>query len=839
METTSITLIVFLLLVITAAGVLVLVAIRDLKKRQSQSSMKDKHQEAEKQQLSLGVEQKTSQKLVENKQHQLGSEIQGFEEEQKKTDKESKYLKKSTDSDLKESRQTEESQTTDHGTHSLVETKEHFQEADSHLAEEDRSPKNLHRKPEEQKPSLRSEQKTSQRLEEKSWKADEKPKHLEEEIDSELEEVRQAEEFQTVEHEQSKLEKGREHPQEDTSRLVVDVKPKEELFSPKDIQREPETQQSSVETKQEESQIREEEIPQPVRQERKKEQPPKVKRETNRLEPVKRGGRPRAPAQGSVRQPSQEARSRHRKPEIVCWQKERQWILGLEVPEELLENSGLEVIQDEKHLIQDEDNEGIWRLEQFIGDVIVRSDEESPQQIELASESENYLVFKLIGRNQTRGRRVGSPSSGSYLVVVPENWSRDERLSGRPSVAPEPVFLEGYHAHFFELDRDTSQRIAFQTAAGKSIQIRSVAPRFELFGMKKLKDANEDMGPLFVEKPPQIKALHSQLWTDIGTIVVGEEGGGRGRWRKQFAPEPERIEQDLPTEIANKKSGWYYIRFYDQNYDLVESLVFRFIDKLKNIRISEHTHLPAESGYSPVSIEFFHEIGCSIQMMGELLTDIVQIERQDDKITLTIPPNPVGDENRWLVKSDGGAEVKVTLLIERVWWSLGEEGKKPSEWVDKALPLSRDDFKATSNKAIWFKLPRPRWIDKLYIGFEEQRFEPYKVRVEENMIAIPLRNLGELREVADRAHEQRLKVLLPNYGNEVAIVAVIPAEQPKRQEFLNIDIISPPRLASVLTRIRKVTSGPLRVLIREVRQEYPRRHAPNHDCVEFERKDFV
>lgn len=50
-------------------------------------------------------------------------------------------------------------------------------------------------------------------------------------------------------------------------------------------------------------------------------------------------------------------------------------------------------------------------------------------EVAIAIGQESYLLFKLTVQGE-EGRRVKSPSSGSYLAIVPEDWERDEVLSG-------------------------------------------------------------------------------------------------------------------------------------------------------------------------------------------------------------------------------------------------------------------------------------------------------------------------------------------------------------------------------------------------------------------------
>lgn len=475
----------------------------------------------------------------------------------------------------------------------------------------------------------------------------------------------------------------------------------------------------------------------------------KAKAESKRLEPDKRGGRPRTSTQDRERQDAQETKQRRPKPEIVCWKRERQWIVGVEVPEDLLGNSNLTVLQNAFPLIQDESNEGCWRLEKACGEVVVHwSEGEIVRQANITL-GEDYLLFKLSGQNQNQGRRVECPSSGLYLVIVPDNWMRDVTLSGPPWVEPEAVSLAGYQAHFYNIEKVGDRKIAFRTPEREPVVIESRTSLFELVGTR-LNDASEEMGPLFGERPPRIRAFDDRTWRETVTIVVGEEGSGRRRWRTQFSPVPDRMEQDLPLEIVDRKGGWYFLRIYDANYNLVESADFRFIVGLKEIKVHQPPPFPPETGHAPVPIELSHEPNCFVQS-ADGLEAVVQIQYNDDKTKtiLTIPPDSAYDETHWYAGLQDGPKVKVTILVERLWWTEGQEDTAPSVWTDRPLALSSDDFAATSRKAVWLRFPRRRWIDEILMGFEEPGARRYPIKVMEKTIAIPLREFGDAQEVRD------------------------------------------------------------------------------------------
>lgn len=493
-------------------------------------------------------------------------------------------------------------------------------------------------------------------------------------------------------------------------------------------------------------------------------------------EPIKRGGKPRGPTKGLEKERAQRIQPRRLNPEIVCRKRERQWVLAVEVPEELLGKPGLEVLQNGSPLPRDDSEETCWRLEQVAGEVIVRWNEaEVAQKITVGLGQEGYLVFKLSGQDLSQGRRVKSPSSGSYLVVAPNDWPRDEALSGRPQVNPEPTSLTGYQAHFFELEKGGEQKIAFQLPKGQSQVIKAKAPRFDLVG-KRIEDASENIGPLFGGKPPRIRVLDAQVWKNIGTIVVGEEGSGRGRWRTAFSPDPGQMEQDLPYEVAARKGGWYFLRFYDSDDDLIESIDFRFLSVLTEIKLPQLHHLPTGDGHKPVCIEFVHEADCAVQPLSNLAK--IKVEPQDGKTILGVPPDPACDESHWLIGPKLGPRVEVTINVERIWWGVGGEGSPPSDWQDRPVVLAREDFKATSNRVLWLRLPKLRWVDRVLVGFQRSKARRYDVKVTEKTVAIPLREYSDYAEVGDQTQQQNLRLWLNrDHQDFEGVLAVVPAAQ--------------------------------------------------------------
>ena len=131
-------------------------------------------------------------------------------------------------------------------------------------------------------------------------------------------------------------------------------------------------------------------------------------------------------------------------------------------------------------------------------------------------------------------RRV---SKGWYLAIVPESW---ERL-GPERIAPEPVSISGYKAHYFDLSEGGD--IRFRVDGQERLHdVQLVGERIE--------DAASRLGPLFRD-PPWLKASPG-VWNAIEKIVIWEEGPGKGRWKDSFSPRRDHELQSLPESLARR-----------------------------------------------------------------------------------------------------------------------------------------------------------------------------------------------------------------------------------------------------------------------------------------------
>jgi hypothetical protein len=485
----------------------------------------------------------------------------------------------------------------------------------------------------------------------------------------------------------------------------------------------------------------------------------------------KRGGRPRVAEPKAIGEQAPEIRQKVVRAEIVCWKSAREWFVGVELTGSTIARGEIHVFQNGPPLIEDEHETGCWPLKELCGQVVVRLE---PADIRIALD-DRFLLFRLSGRDLNEGCRVNRPSLGSYLVIAPRAWERDEELSGRAPATPERVFIDGYRAHFFTLDTDTAV-IAFKDESGEIIKLKTRELQFELVGHR-VNDFSENMGPLFGGSPPQIRAADRIMWADIETIVVGEEGNGRDRWRMSFMPKLGELDQALPGNVRGKKGGWYFLRFYDRTDDLIESMDFRFISGLREVEIIQSGPFPGPGGHKAATVKFRHEKGWKVISAGSKSRSLV-VKNEARKTTITVPADPAFDHTYWNIvmpKFDDmrpdivmppSVKVELRILVERVWWSRRDANGGESVWFDEPILAKRRDFAATSTLTVEIHFPKARWTEEVYIGFDESTQHRYLVQVDETSVSIPLRDFGGAAAVANRNQAASLKLWIPAKGGE-------------------------------------------------------------------------
>lgn len=452
-------------------------------------------------------------------------------------------------------------------------------------------------------------------------------------------------------------------------------------------------------------------------------------------------------------------------PELICQKKAGCWQLAIKISGRLPDCSNLKIIQDDLNLVKDEANEDYWPLNSMAPIFIEWKDGNRSKRKKFELQEDGAVkpvLFKLLSKNDNIGKFVNAPSMGSYFAIVPENWVREESLSGSAASAPENINIKGFEGHFFILKKAFNFIIAFRNSSGELISIEPKGSRFELKG-NLIIDANEEAEPLFGGKfPTIIDSIKS--WNDVQLITIEEVTDEIDGHKWIFTPEINFSEIDLnqvelqgDIPLSQSTSSSFLISFYDKKYHLIDNLYFRYIQGLKKIRISDHQFVPSTNGHGPVDIHFYHDKDCKIELKKNEYHKVIVKSNAEETIA-TIPPDSSWDLTDWEVKDSNGRKVNIELLVERIWWNLANE-KDPlisNDWSYKPLDIPKEYLLPTSPHIISLKLPKIGWIKNVYVGIDKRNRKEYKVNTNQRSIQIPLRDFCDYQKISKLDSEAKL-----------------------------------------------------------------------------------
>jgi hypothetical protein len=508
----------------------------------------------------------------------------------------------------------------------------------------------------------------------------------------------------------------------------------------------------------------------------------------------RRGGFSRGNTHGGNSAEQIERKSSFRpKPEIVCWKRGHEWVVAVDVSDSVSASGIGWVRQCGIDLKEDERKARNYVLHTLDADVEVQF-LDSAQPVRISLPEAGPLLFELTGDGRKRGRMVKSISarpSAAYLAIVPHSWSRNERIAGDAHTYPEPVFQQEYLAHYFIKNVDEPFLIAFYNSAKETVIIGSDGPQFYLVG-REVRDASDDMGPLFCGEPPRI-AIQNAAWSDVGTIVIGALDQDQG-WQKGFKPDLNVAEQLLPSEVLERKVGAYFLRFYDHEDTKIYTLNFRFVAGLQGILHPNVSFFPTENGHLPQTFEIQHNAGYQVSPVGEDF-DTFGVQCTDDKTTFTIPPRPDCDHTEWLLYHVGNPaqRVNLSILLERLWWAVSEENNPPHDWQDKPIALRYSDLRASSTKALWLRFPKGFSQKNVSVGFSNYKSRSYAIRQNDAFpyLVVPTRDFCGYEEV-EQPGEVPLFLQLASHSDTPLRIANVTTEiqcKDCERRFPTLDIL--------------------------------------------------
>ena len=237
----------------------------------------------------------------------------------------------------------------------------------------------------------------------------------------------------------------------------------------------------------------------------------------------------------------------------------------------------------------------------------------------------------------------------------------------------------------------------------------------------------------------------------------------------------------------------------------MDSFDFRFLSALKNIKLYMYSPLPTPTGHKPVRVEFTHD-STSFIKLDKGSADKLQVKNQNGITSAVIPPVQTWDLTYWEIKTHPHLIMKLEVNIERIWWSLTEDRGEQwmnAIWTDKPLKVSPIDFKASTHKAVCIWLPKPGWIKKVFVGFEEKKSRAFYPKISERKVIIPFREFCDTAELIDNKQKSSLKLWIYRYDKLEDGIVICELEKKISQlpikKILQPELINPQQIACCYT----------------------------------------
>lgn len=430
--------------------------------------------------------------------------------------------------------------------------------------------------------------------------------------------------------------------------------------------------------------------------------PPIRKISSRRIAPEKRGGG-RTHKNHNKTSINQHPNSQN--PEISIFKVGSQWDIKVEFQESFLNDFNIDLFQNNSILEKCYNACNCWILKYLNKDIIAKykiNDSEIANSFKLSEKP--YLIFKLLGDNLNYGLMVSNLYFGTYAIVVQNNFKYSEASNARLLADPEATGVYNCSVYLFDINNGAS--ICFIDNNNEIIKIYAKKNSFYLEG-NLIENSIENYGPLFGGKSPEIKAISDNIWLDIDSIIIGEEGPGKGKWRKIIYPTLGENPLSISDAFPDKANGWYFIRIYNKEKELVESLDFRFVSALKKIEFCEQSFTTNNQNIVGESkVILLHDSYIDIKSVDS--QNCFKIEHlSDERTIISIPLIPIYDLTNWVICQDNEKNIPLRIILDRIWWSISDDDQHPPvDWINTKTQVKKSELTAQSSKTIWIKVPQ-------------------------------------------------------------------------------------------------------------------------------------
>jgi len=458
-----------------------------------------------------------------------------------------------------------------------------------------------------------------------------------------------------------------------------------------------------------------------------------------RISPEKRGGHPRESAQTKVDE-KPDKRPSYPKPHLIAQRGIGDWQIFIDA--EHATSTDLRIVQSGAALLNEINGAELaifGPLHNLTTPLEIFCNGSPPIEQTLITKENPALIFRVIQEDFAQSVRY--PSRGLNLAVVPTDWRYNAERSGLPMIEPEPFGISGYMVHYYSTDHSTV--LAFDRPDNEPYELHAAKSRFRLEG-RQLKDAELRMGPLFIGDPPMLEADRDALRL-VRTIVIGDEGYGTGKWRSAF--DLNGISGDnwpMPAGIRNQGSGWYFVRLYDADGDLIDSLHFRYISSLRNIEINS---LRGQGVDDHISATFTHDGNISVRPSSAFSALVGEPAASERGLTTFVWPYDASVREVGFEVESHGKVVRVTVEADRIWWARVDPPRQSAPiWRATTMEFTPDDFAPVSNVELWIRVPRLA-APTAYLGFNSNDRRKIVIAKSDGTVIVRLHEYSEAPEL--------------------------------------------------------------------------------------------
>ena len=326
------------------------------------------------------------------------------------------------------------------------------------------------------------------------------------------------------------------------------------------------------------------------------------------------------------------------------------------------------------------------------------------------------LIFKLRKNWAGEGRRTSGITNGYFIVIAPNTRQRTGRAPVEADGCADPAF----RAHYFHRDATASN----EGEDGFREWENSASACIELIGQRVFDDSDD--GELFVGDPPVLPSAPDLAWARVG------EEAANG-WGENFRPQEQAL-----SEVLDGREGRFFLRVYDSEVRMLDSVAFRHLPELKQIHVNGAEYapntvlVPSPTGYLLTAVRL-------VDADGSTLSPVLPVGARQKLLpsgAIEIPPHPDADRMTCSLGADT-CGVSIALDLARIWWRLEDSRADPGAWRDTPLVMTREEFRRHAHAGATISLLTRRHAS-VRAGFDDELDLPYHRSIKNDRIAVPL-----------------------------------------------------------------------------------------------------